>query len=183
MSKREHVSFSEIKNWKECPYRHKLMYLDGIQTYENNPYAGTAYTTLALGPIHVGAQATFKDLGSVLNTGIANTRSIVGGVAFVVADTISLSYGRGYEKIRYNDALRGTLQTQGAGQVGISNDPLGGGDTGIYEYSSIDYSGISASINMGPVALKATRNRVDGAGEGGSSQPRKHSELNLSIAF
>jgi len=36
---REHVSFSEIKNWKECPWRHKLMYLDGIQTYENNPYA------------------------------------------------------------------------------------------------------------------------------------------------
>ena len=39
MPSREHVSFSEIKNWKECPYRHKLMYLDGIQTYENNPYA------------------------------------------------------------------------------------------------------------------------------------------------
>ena len=36
---REHVSFSEIKNWKECPWRHKLMYLEGIQTYENNPYA------------------------------------------------------------------------------------------------------------------------------------------------
>ena len=39
MTVREHVSFSEIKNWKECPYRHKLMYIDGIQTYENNPYA------------------------------------------------------------------------------------------------------------------------------------------------
>ena len=39
MNLREHVSFSEIKNWKECPWRHKLMYLEGIKTYENNPYA------------------------------------------------------------------------------------------------------------------------------------------------
>ena len=34
-----HVSYSEIKIWKECPWKHKLMYVDGIQTYENNPYA------------------------------------------------------------------------------------------------------------------------------------------------
>ena len=36
---KNHVSFSEIKTWKECSYRHKLMYVDKIQTYENNPYA------------------------------------------------------------------------------------------------------------------------------------------------
>lgn len=34
-----HISYSEIKIWKECPWKHKLMYVDGIQTYENNPYA------------------------------------------------------------------------------------------------------------------------------------------------
>jgi hypothetical protein len=34
-----HISFSEIKNWAECPYRHKLLYVDKIQTYEDNPYA------------------------------------------------------------------------------------------------------------------------------------------------
>lgn len=39
MLKKPHISFSEIKNWKECSWRHKLMYVDGIQTYENNPYA------------------------------------------------------------------------------------------------------------------------------------------------
>tara|TARA_Y100000593_G_scaffold77916_1_gene144426 strand:+ start:1493 stop:2332 length:840 start_codon:yes stop_codon:yes gene_type:complete len=39
-----HVSFSEIKVWKECSYRHKLAYVDKLDTYENNPYAdyGTA---------------------------------------------------------------------------------------------------------------------------------------------
>ena len=39
-----HVSYSEIKNWKECSYRHKLLYVDGLQEYNPSPYAdfGTA---------------------------------------------------------------------------------------------------------------------------------------------
>ena len=26
----KHVSYSEIKIWNECPYKHKLIYIDGI---------------------------------------------------------------------------------------------------------------------------------------------------------
>ena len=39
-----HVSFSEVKLWKECSYRHKLTYVDKLDSYEANPYAdyGTA---------------------------------------------------------------------------------------------------------------------------------------------
>ena len=39
-----HVSFSEIKAWKECPWRHKLMYIDKIEMFEPSPYLdfGTA---------------------------------------------------------------------------------------------------------------------------------------------
>ena len=144
--------------------------------YENNPYGGTAYTKLAIGPVHIGTQATFKDLGSVATTGIANSRSIVGGIAVVFGDTLSLSYGRAYEKHKYNDARRGLSAAE------PFNQQTGGG-SGPFEWTRSDYSGISAALNMGPVALKATRNRVDGAGENHSSQPRKHSELNLSIAF
>jgi len=33
-----HISFSEIKNWKECPYRHKLIYVDKIDVSEPSPY-------------------------------------------------------------------------------------------------------------------------------------------------
>ena len=150
--------------------------------YENHPYAGTAYTKLALGPVHIGTQATFEDLGSVATTGEANRRSIVGGVALVFGDTLSLSYGRAYDKIRWNDALRGRPSSQQNSVLGV-NDTGVGGETSEGEYTRIDYSGISAALNIGPVALKATRNRVDGAGENGGSQPRKHSELNLSIAF
>lgn len=39
-----HISFSEIKTWKECPYRHKLTHIDKIETFEESPYLhfGTA---------------------------------------------------------------------------------------------------------------------------------------------
>ena len=36
---KSHVSYSELKAWAECPFRHKLMYVDKINTYEDNPYA------------------------------------------------------------------------------------------------------------------------------------------------
>ena len=35
----KHISYSELKTWAECPWKHKLMYVDKIETYENNPYA------------------------------------------------------------------------------------------------------------------------------------------------
>ena len=34
-----HVSFSEVKNWAECPFRHYLMYVEKINVYQDNPYA------------------------------------------------------------------------------------------------------------------------------------------------
>ena len=39
-----HVSFSEIKMWKECPYRHKLFQIDKIDLNEPSPFLdfGTA---------------------------------------------------------------------------------------------------------------------------------------------
>ena len=41
---KSHVSFSEIKCWKECSYRHKLMHVDKIDVFEPSPYLdfGTA---------------------------------------------------------------------------------------------------------------------------------------------
>ena len=32
------ISFSELKNWKECPYRHKLIYIDQLEHFEGNEY-------------------------------------------------------------------------------------------------------------------------------------------------
>tara|TARA_E500000331_G_scaffold207310_1_gene198852 strand:- start:2061 stop:2873 length:813 start_codon:yes stop_codon:yes gene_type:complete len=32
------VSYSEIRQWKECTWRHKLLYIDKISTYEESPH-------------------------------------------------------------------------------------------------------------------------------------------------
>ncbi len=49
-----HVSYSEVRNWKECPYRHKLLYIDKIGTDEPSPYLsyGTA--------VHDGIESFLK---------------------------------------------------------------------------------------------------------------------------
>tara|TARA_B100000683_G_scaffold259722_1_gene283797 strand:+ start:713 stop:1588 length:876 start_codon:yes stop_codon:yes gene_type:complete len=33
-----HVSYSEVRCWKECPWRHKLLYIDKVGTDEPSPY-------------------------------------------------------------------------------------------------------------------------------------------------
>jgi hypothetical protein len=33
-----HVSYSEVKTWKECPFKHKLSYIDKIDLGEDSPY-------------------------------------------------------------------------------------------------------------------------------------------------
>ena len=38
-----HVSFSELRIWKECPWKHKLVYLDKLKAFEGNVH--TAFGT------------------------------------------------------------------------------------------------------------------------------------------
>jgi len=35
---KEHVSYSEIRQWKECPWRHKLLYIDKLSSFEESPH-------------------------------------------------------------------------------------------------------------------------------------------------
>ena len=42
MTKR-HISFSELKIWAECPYKHKLKYIDGVEGFTGNIF--TAFGT------------------------------------------------------------------------------------------------------------------------------------------
>lgn len=39
LNKKSHISFSELKIWSECTWRHKLAYIDGLDSYVPNPYA------------------------------------------------------------------------------------------------------------------------------------------------
>ena len=58
-----HISYSEVKTWKECPWRHKLMYVDKLETWEDNPYA--EFGTI----IH-------DTIEEYLKTGVMNTDSV-----------------------------------------------------------------------------------------------------------
>ena len=51
---KSHVSFSEVKAWKECSWRHKLIHIDKIDLFEPSPYLdfGTA--------VHEGCQSYLK---------------------------------------------------------------------------------------------------------------------------
>ncbi len=42
------ISFSELKTWKDCPYKHKLVYIDGLKKFTGNEYTafGTAMHTV-----------------------------------------------------------------------------------------------------------------------------------------
>ena len=35
---RKHISFSEIKIWQECPYKHKLSYIDDLRMFKGNEF-------------------------------------------------------------------------------------------------------------------------------------------------
>mgnify|MGYP003125119690 FL=1 len=35
---REHISFSELKTWNECAYKHKLSYIDEVKKFIGNEY-------------------------------------------------------------------------------------------------------------------------------------------------
>ncbi len=43
MKEIKRISFSELKNWKECPHRHKLIYVDKLPYFSGNEY--TAFGT------------------------------------------------------------------------------------------------------------------------------------------
>jgi|ETNmetMinimDraft_2_1059921.scaffolds.fasta_scaffold07343_5 hypothetical protein len=163
---------------------------DGLK---HNPYGASMFTKLQLGPIHLGTQATFKNLATTKSTAIMNTRSIVSGAALVFGDTLSLSYGVAWDKNRYNDRNRG-LGAQAVAEAAIANEctygasdlincrEIRGGDE--HEYITTKYRGWSAALNIGPVALKGTTNHADSGEKSGIYEHgTSHSELNLSIAF
>ena len=60
----KHVSYSEIKIWNECPYKHKLMYIDGISGFQGNEYTcfGTAlHSVCEFGVVGVLDKIDFED--------------------------------------------------------------------------------------------------------------------------
>jgi hypothetical protein len=150
------------------------------------PWAGTLYFKPTLGPLHLGVQGTFKDPSSDAAAGIMNMRTIVAGAALVFGDTLSLSYGVAKDKYRYNDRNRGFVvgDANGVtiGKCSANESYCAGNETN--EYTTQKYRGFSAALNIGPVALKGTHNKVKGDNRTSIyAHDTQHTELNLSIAF
>jgi hypothetical protein len=64
---KSHISFSEVKCWKECSWRHKLIHIDKVDVFEPSPYLdfGTA--------VHEGCE-------SYLNTRTIDEKGLLDGV-------------------------------------------------------------------------------------------------------
>ncbi len=55
MQEVKRISFSELKNWKECPHRHKLIHIDKLPYFEGNEF--TAFGTA----IHEACEKTIPE--------------------------------------------------------------------------------------------------------------------------
>ena len=49
-----HISYSEVRCWKECPYRHKLQHIDKIDMFKPSPYLDFGIA------IHEGCESYLK---------------------------------------------------------------------------------------------------------------------------
>ena len=66
-----HISFSEIKQWKECPYRHKLAYVDKIETFEDTAPIDTVLGVPVYPVIHIETrQKIFVSLDDIKKVSI-----------------------------------------------------------------------------------------------------------------
>jgi len=63
---RSHVSFSELKIWNECPYKHKLVYKDNIKEFLGNEY--TAFGTAIHHVCEKAVEDEKADLLHIFNT-------------------------------------------------------------------------------------------------------------------
>jgi hypothetical protein len=82
------ISFSELKNWKECPYRHKLIYVDKLKSFQGNEYTafGTAihrvceeiiYNNNKKAPIDIFNSFFLEELNSLKSLGLSLDKKMV----------------------------------------------------------------------------------------------------------
>ncbi len=88
-----HVSFSEIRCWKECAYRHKLLYIDKIGVDEPSPYL--SYGT-----------AVHEAIEAFLNTGNMDP-------SIAISMIESEWEKHGFESKEFNDAHAAYRKSQG----------------------------------------------------------------------
>jgi hypothetical protein len=146
--------------------------------YEDE-YGGTSYTSLRIGPLSAGYQMSYLDNGDGAASAVASNHSWVSGIALTIGDYISVSYGKGEDKYKYNDADRKNSESRG----GLNDRQYG-------EHVISEFEGGSAAVNWGPLSLKYVLNSVSNVGgkeddinNRKNTGRDRHQEVNLSMAF
>ena len=67
---RPHISFSELKIWNDCPYKHKLVYIDNIKEFLGNEHTafGTAVHEVCEKSVLGEIDPSFTSLNDCFNT-------------------------------------------------------------------------------------------------------------------
>ena len=52
---KKHISYSEVRNWRECSYRHKLQQIDKIDMFKPSPYLDFGTN------VHEGCESFLKE--------------------------------------------------------------------------------------------------------------------------
>ena len=87
MTEIKRISFSALKNWKECPYRHKLIYVDQLPHFSGNEFTafGTAIHEVceqiipneSRDPVSIFETAFSRELENLSNQGIKTNENLV----------------------------------------------------------------------------------------------------------
>ena len=87
MEQIKRISFSELKNWTECPYRHKLIYIDKLPYFSGNEFTafGTAIHTVCekvipgepLEPLKVFEEAFLEELELLKDSGYELNKTLI----------------------------------------------------------------------------------------------------------
>ena len=117
---KRHVSYSEVRGWKECPYRHKLIYKDKIPHFEGNEYTAFGTAVHAVCETIIPSRKYSKDLfdiefqkeltllekqGKQLNTGlISEMRKQAGPICEQVLPSVQ-DYFDNFEVISVEEQL------------------------------------------------------------------------------
>ena len=66
---RKHISFSEVKIWDECPYKHKLVYIDDVKKFHGNEHTafGTAVHEVCEKSVMGEIDRSFNSLNECFN--------------------------------------------------------------------------------------------------------------------
>jgi len=87
MEQIKRISFSELKNWTECPYRHKLIYIDKLPYFSGNEFTafGTAIHTVCekvvpgefLEPLKIFQEAFLEELELLKDSGHELNKTLI----------------------------------------------------------------------------------------------------------